>query len=126
MEQNITPTSGNSKEELYMTQEGGATTINTSSQALSDITIKTNGYRGRYVRFRPSTDVADGYIHFSQLMVFDINGKNLALGRPTFASSSMKGTAPSSILVDGSTVKRVNPNIWHLSLIHISEPTRPY
>jgi len=94
-------------------QSGGAAGITTTTEALNDITVLTNGYTGRYIRLKPSVGIADGYIHLSQIMVFDLIGRNVAAGKPVFASSSLNGTAPASILVDGSTVKRVSPNIWH-------------
>jgi hypothetical protein len=45
-----------------------------------------SGVLGRYVRIRPSL-TGDGYLTISQIQVIDINGTNIALKQPTFATS---------------------------------------
>ena len=93
-------------------QAGGAATL-TTTQTLSNIIVDTGGYIGRYIRIKPSVQDGDGYINLSQIIVLDANGKNVAAGKAIYATSSLNGTSPPSILVDGSTVQRRMPNIWH-------------
>ena len=79
----------------------------------NDQTIMTSGARGRYVRIRPSVNNGDGYIHLSQVAVFDRTGTNIALGKPTYCTSFYPGTSDSSIITDGTLDTRNPPDIWH-------------
>jgi hypothetical protein len=85
-------------------QEGGSQLIQT---ALG------NDVMGRYVLVRPSVNKGDGYIHFSQIVVYDVLGDNMAVGKPVFATSTMRNTKEPSILVDGKMKPRKPPYIWH-------------
>ena len=79
----------------------------------NDQTIMTSGATGRYVRIRPSLNNADGYIHLSQVAVFDRSGNNIAMGKPTYSTSFYPGTSDCSIVTDGILAPRNPPNIWH-------------
>ena len=79
----------------------------------NDQTIMTSGATGRYVRIRPSVNNGDGYIHISQVAVFDRVGNNIALGKPTYGTSFYPGTSESNIITDGTLEPRNPPNIWH-------------
>jgi hypothetical protein len=79
----------------------------------NDQTIMTSGATGRYVRIRPSVNNGDGYIHLSQVAVFDRTGTNIALGKPTYCTSFYPGTSDSSIITDGTLDTRNPPDIWH-------------
>lgn len=61
--------------------------------------------------WRPES-VGDGYFHMSQVMVYDLNGNNIALRKPATSTSSWPGTGAPSVLVDGATAPRGSP-IWH-------------
>ena len=62
--------------------EGFITTPPATIYAMPDL----SGVLGRYVRIRPSL-TGDGYLTISQIQVIDINGANIALNQPTFATS---------------------------------------
>ena len=62
--------------------EGFLTTPPATSYTIPDL----SGVLGRYVRIRPSL-TGDGYLTISQIQVIDINGTNIALNQPTFATS---------------------------------------
>jgi hypothetical protein len=79
----------------------------------SDQTVVVNQYLGRYIRLRPSLTNGDGFINLSQVIVYDALGQNISMGKNTYATSSISGTKPSSIVVDGSTDLRSVPDIWH-------------
>jgi hypothetical protein len=70
-----------------------------------DQTISIN-LVGRYVRYRPSTNLGDGWINPSQIIVSDINGNNLALNKLTYTTSIYPGSKFGSYVVDGSTTIR--------------------
>ena len=55
----------------------------TRSYSIPDL----SGVLARYVRIRPSL-TGDGYLTISQIQVMDINGTNIALNQPTFATST--------------------------------------
>jgi hypothetical protein len=78
-----------------------------------DQTIKVNEFLGRYVRLRPSLTNGDGFINLSQVIVYDVLGQNISEGKATYATSSISGTKPSSIIVDGNTTVRTIPDVWH-------------
>ncbi len=79
----------------------------------SDQTVNVDQYLGRYIRLRPSLTNGDGFINLSQVIVYDALGQNISKGKNTYATSSISGTKPSSIVVDGSTDVRSVPDIWH-------------
>ena len=68
-----------------------------------DQSITMEGVSARYIRVQPPLTGGDGYINFSQIMVLDANGTNIAKGKRVTASSSWPGTMPASGLTDGST-----------------------
>ena len=80
-----------------------------------DQTIRFN-IQGRFVKvFAPpadGTNNSDRYFSLSQIIVMDMNGNNIALNKPTYASSTFPGTSPSSTVVDGTVLPRKYPNIW--------------
>jgi len=78
-----------------------------------DQTVKMDGFLGRYIRVRPSLTAGDGFINLSQVIVYDVLGQNVSEGKATYATSSISGTKPSSIIVDGCTDVRTIPDIWH-------------
>ena len=100
----------NTDGQFNFSQSGGAVQKN---QSFESQIIPTNGYVGQYVRIMPPKTNGDGYIHFSQIMIYNILGLNIAAGKKIYASSTMKGAASPSILLDGSTRARGLPNIWH-------------
>jgi hypothetical protein len=55
----------------------------------------------------------DGYMHFSQIIVMDLLNVNIAAGQPVYATSTIEGSSPPSVLVDGTTQIRGLPKIWH-------------
>lgn len=70
---------------------------------------------GRYVRIIPSTinGEGDGYMSFSQIKVIDMNGTNVALGKPVIATSTTSRNANVSATVDGTyTVRSGDANVW--------------
>ena len=71
--------------------------------------------QGRYIRIRPSSSSTsgDGYITFSQIQVYDMNGNNIAKNKTVSATSYANISAPVSSTVDGSEVpKATAANVW--------------
>ena len=71
--------------------------------------------QGRYIRIRPSlsSTSGDGYITFSQIQVYDMNGNNIAKNKTVSATSYANISAPVSSTVDGSEVpKATAANVW--------------
>lgn len=67
--------------------------------------------RGRFVRVFPAPSRGDGYMTFSQIQVFDMNGNNLAEKKTVFATSTSSGVASSA--VDGNeNPKSGTTNTW--------------
>ena len=70
---------------------------------------------GRYVRVLAAASKGDGRFHFSQVMVYDLNGTNIAAEPPATATATTTdvqyGTA--STAIDKTTTPRGHPNIWH-------------
>ena len=66
--------------------------------------------QGRYIRIRPSQIGGDGFLHISQIVVYDPTGKNIAINRPVYATSTYGGSdgvsAAANIIVDGNLVSR--------------------
>jgi hypothetical protein len=92
------------------TQSGGAVQ---KDPTLQSQIIPTNGFVGQYVRIKPPKTNGDGYMHFSQIMIYNILGLNIAAGKQIYATSTMKGAANPKILVDGSKNVRGLPDVWH-------------
>jgi len=65
-----------------------------------------------YVRIQRNKEPAklDQYLNFSQLEVFDTKGVNVALKKPTKASSNWSGTDQSGLVVDGRAFARSWPD----------------
>jgi hypothetical protein len=81
--------------------------------ASTDNTIQTNGYEGRYILVRPSTDLGDGWVGVTQLVVNDMNGNNIARGKPYYTTSNYPGSNPGYSVVDGITLPRGAPALWN-------------
>jgi hypothetical protein len=76
--------------------------------------LSTSNTVGRYVRIIPSQiDIeGQGYMSFSQIKVLDMNGTNVAKGKPVIATSTAN-TANVSVTVDGTyTVRSGDANVW--------------
>jgi len=78
-----------------------------------DQTIEINDYSCQYIRIRPSMTQGDGFIHFSQIMIYDIGGSLISPSALIFASSTLSTVKKPQILIDGTTTPRTIPNIWH-------------
>jgi hypothetical protein len=102
------------------TQSAAAGLLNMGSDAVNgkfispsnalDQTIITN-YSARYVRIRPSTSTADGFIHLSQIMVVDDFANNMAVGANVYATSVMPAGKPASVVIDGTAITRTGANV---------------
>jgi sugar lactone lactonase YvrE len=78
----------------------------------ADNTVITN-FTGRYVRIRPAVVRGDGYLQLAQLIVNDSAGKNIALGKPVYASSTSSGQLNISSIVNGTmTPASIGANLW--------------
>jgi Extracellular link domain len=74
--------------------------------------LSTHNTVGRYVRIFPSEIDGGGYMSFSQIKVLDMNGTNVAKGKPVIATSTAN-TANVSVTVDGTyTARSGNANVW--------------
>ena len=78
-----------------------------------DQTIEINDYSCQYIRIRPSMAQGDGFIHFSQIMIYDIGGTLISPSALIFANSTLSTVKKPQILLDGTTTPRTIPNIWH-------------
>jgi len=67
----------------------------------ADNTVLTNAYVGRYIRIRPSTSLGDGSLYLSQVIVIDSTGRNIALGKPVYATSTVNGAPSASMVTNG-------------------------
>ena len=56
-------------------------------------------------------DGGSDYLNFSQIVVIDVNGKNVALNRPTISSGAGWGSSEKNV-VDGTLNVRSSPNIF--------------
>ena len=92
------------------TTELGLYTLPTTS---FDQTIQVNQALGQYVRIRPSLTDGDGFMNLSQVIVYDVLGLNVSVGKNTYATSSITGASPSDIAVDGNMSIRSLPYVWH-------------
>ena len=73
--------------------------------------------QGRYIRIRPSQVGGDGFLHISQIGVFDMTGTNLAKGKPVFATTTYSAgdgiAAPANTIVDGTLSARSGiSSVW--------------
>jgi len=71
--------------------------------------------QGRYIRIRPASasTSGDGYITFSQIQVYDMNGNNIAKNKTVYATSTASISAPVSSTVDGvEAPKSTAANVW--------------
>ena len=64
---------------------------------------------GRYLRIYASQISGDGFLHLSQVVVNNATGTNIALNKPTFATSNLDGSLPPSSVVDGTLTSRLWP-----------------
>ena len=87
-----------------------------STNIVQTLTINKTG---RYVRIRPS-ETADGYMHFSQIVVKNTSGANISQGKPTYATSYLTccgGSPSSAVVVDGNIRTRgwagSGGGVWH-------------
>jgi hypothetical protein len=78
----------------------------------SDQTIEINDYLCQYIRIRPSVSQGDGFIHFSQIMVYNDKDTLISPSALIYASSTLSTAMTPQILVDGTTTPRSLPNIW--------------
>ena len=81
-----------------------------------DQTVQTNGYKGRYVRLRPSLISGDGWVQVSQVVVKDAAGTNIARGKPVYTTSVYCAGGgcfqQGSVTVDGVLTPRSGANVW--------------
>ena len=65
----------------------------------------------------PETPPGDGYLNISQVAVYDLNGTNMALGKPTMATSTPDWSPGPQVLVDGNMTPRgwggATGGVWH-------------
>jgi len=84
---------------------------------LANNTPNTGTVYGRFVRVRPAATGGNGSLSISQIVVSDINGKNLALNRPVYTTSRLIDTAGTmsaagTVVTDGTVTARTWPNVW--------------
>jgi hypothetical protein len=92
-----------------------ATSANTSYYTLpasTDDQTVSIGVTARYVRIRPSAIGGDGYINFSQIIVLDSAGTNLARGKYIYVTSTYGTGISPSLMVDGNTSIRGPTGVW--------------
>jgi hypothetical protein len=74
--------------------------------------------QGRYVRIMgPSSTTTKGALGLTQIIVTDINGYNIALGKPVFASSrnpTINRDITTRYITDGSLTPRAYPNCFYV------------
>jgi hypothetical protein len=78
-----------------------------------DITVLTNGYKGRYVRIRPPFYEGDGFMAISQILIYDIIGLNITCNATVYATSSIEGTKPATVTINGNSSIGQIPDLWH-------------
>lgn len=78
----------------------------------SDQTIEINDYLCQYIRIRPSISQGDGFIHFSQIMVYNDKDTLISPSGLIYASSTLSTAKSPQILLDGTTTPRSLPNVW--------------
>ena len=64
-----------------------------------------SNYSGRWIRIRPSLTAGDSFMEISQIAVYDPTGKNIALNKPCYTTSTYGGpdglAAPVNIITNG-------------------------
>jgi hypothetical protein len=70
--------------------------------------------KGRYLKIRPSASHGDGYLNFSQIVVKDARGNNIAKNKTVTATSNYDNR-PASVIVDGTEAQRTwdSRGVWH-------------
>ena len=65
----------------------------------------TSNYSGRWIRIRPSLTAGDSFMEISQIAVYDPTGKNIALNKPCYNTSTYGGpeglAAPVNVITNG-------------------------
>ena len=87
---------------------------------LDTITPNTGAVTARYIRLRPSSTAtsANPYLYISQIVALDTTGRNVALGRTVFSTSTFLDitnnirSADPNLITDGTVTSRSMPNIW--------------
>jgi len=112
----VTAVSGNTVTLDRNTDAGAGTGKYVLPTGAVDQTVQTNGYKGRYVRLRPSLISGDGWVQVSQVVVKDAAGTNIARGKPVFTTSvRCEGGGcfqQGSVTVDGVLTPRSGANVW--------------
>ena len=117
-----TPTTTRCDYEVEMVRKVGtkstvAKELISMAATLANNTPNTGTVYGRFIRVRPAASGGDGYLSISQIVVSDVNGRNLALNRPAYGTSRFIDTnnticAAASIVTDGTLTAREWPNVW--------------
>ena len=87
---------------------GALTNINISGRFTiptvvgADSMVNTNGYKGRYIRIRPSLSLGDGFLNITQVIVNDSAGNNLALNKPVYSTSKHPSFPPATFVTNGT------------------------
>ncbi len=72
------------------------------------VTSYISNYSGRWIKILPSQTATDSFLEISQIAVYDATGKNLALNRPCYSTSTYGGadgtSAPVNIITNGNLV----------------------
>lgn len=87
---------------------------------LDTITPNTGAVTARYIRLRPSSTAtsANPYLYISQIVALDTTGRNVALGRKVFSTSTFLditnniSCANPNLITDGTVTSRSMPHIW--------------
>jgi hypothetical protein len=121
-----TPTSSRCDYEVEMiSTKGGVKTVGKEvislKPILDTVTPNTGAVTARYIRVRPPTvnsSANNPYLYISQIEAFDTTGKNVALGKKVFSTSTfidISNNIRSSdpfIITDGTVTPRSMPYIW--------------
>jgi hypothetical protein len=117
-----TPTTTRCDYEVEMVRKVGTKTtvgkeLISMAATLANNTPNTGTVYGRFIRVRPATSGGDGYLSISQIVVSDVNGKNLALNRPVYSTSRFIDAAGTmatmaTVVTDGTLNARSWPNLW--------------
>lgn len=88
---------------------------------LDTVTPNTGAVTARYIRVRPPTvnsSAANPYLYISQIVALDTTGKNVALGKKVFSTSTfmdisnnLRSSEP-FIITDGIVTPRSMPDVW--------------
>jgi sugar lactone lactonase YvrE len=77
----------------------------------ADNTVQINGFTGRYIRFRASVNIGDGFLVVGQAIINDANGTNVALGKPAYQSSTYPRVLPVACITNGTTTIKDWPQL---------------